>query len=189
MKYLKLYVGIILYLFLNTGESIGAEMQSEFRSDNTGYFYKVTFHAQISNQDAAELLFSKDAVRYFSDFADSIHFTSIDTCSHVATMKFHKWLYQGLSKYRRELHGWDSLTIDLMRFEHNWTAIPQLKKASIRYYFFENDSGCTVVYQQQITVNKKAGWIYRNMAEWQLNQFAEKLTKYLQKSKFPQNRP
>jgi hypothetical protein len=95
-------------------------------------------------------------------------------------MSFKILFYKGFSQYKRVLKPAESLTIVLMKFDHNWSAIPQLKKAVIQY-FFESDSssGCTLRYHQSVSVNRKLRFVYRKMIKLQLDTFSKKLENYI----------
>jgi hypothetical protein len=95
-------------------------------------------------------------------------------------MSFKILFYKGFSRYRRVLKTAESLTIVLMKFDHNCSAIPQLKKAVIQYFFDSDKSGgCTLQYHQSVTVNRKIRFVYRKMIKLQLDTFLKELENYI----------
>lgn len=170
----------ILFLFIIFGYSLAyTETKSELYSDDTSYTFSVRIPTSLNCFDLSKLLFDQKAVRQFSYFVDSIHFSRIDSFSQIVEIRFQKWFYKGFSRYKRALFPAESLTIDLIKFEHNIPAIPQLKKATIRYFFDSNDNGCSVRYQQSITVNRKIRFMYRKMVELHLKNFTKTLENFI----------
>ncbi len=167
---------IILFLLVILGNTlVYTDTKTAFSIDDTSYTFSVTIPSKLSCLDLSLLLFDKKTLRQFSYFVDSIHFSSSDSVSQIVEINFQKLFYKGYSRYKRVLFPAESLTIDLLKFEHNIPSIPQLKKASIRYFFDSNDSGCVVRYLQKVIVNKKISFIYRKMIELQLNKFTRTL--------------
>ncbi|HEX2955647.1 MAG TPA: hypothetical protein VHO70_02375 [Chitinispirillaceae bacterium] len=154
---------------------------SEFSIDDTSYSYSAKIPVNLKCDDVSIKLFDPKTIRQVSYFVDSVHFTSIDSFSQIVEIYFSKWFYKGISRYKRVLCPGESLTIDLLKFEHNIPSIPQLKKATIRYYFDSNEQGCTVCYNQRIIVNRKIRFVYRKMVALQLNNFTRTLENSIRK--------
>jgi hypothetical protein len=166
----------ILFLLVVFGNSlVFAGSKTTFFLDDTSYSFSVTVPSNLNCLDLSKMLFDQKTLRKFSYFVDSVHFSSSDSFSQIVEIYFRKWFYKGYSRYRRVLFPADSLTIDLIKFEHNIPSIPQLKKATIRYYFDSNKDGCAVRYQQRVVVNKKISFVYRKMIELQLSNFTRTL--------------
>lgn len=166
----------ILFLLVIFGNSlVYTGTKTAFYIDDTSYSFSVTVPSNLSCLELSKILFDQKTLRKFSYFVDSVHFSSSDSISQIVEIYFRKWFYKGFSRYKRVLFPADSLTIDLLKFEHNIPSIPQLKKATIRYYFDSNKDGCAVRYQQKVVVNKKISFIYRKMIELQLSNFTRTL--------------
>jgi hypothetical protein len=166
----------ILFLLVILGHSlVYTGTKSTFFVDDTSYSFSVTVPSNLSCLDLSKILFDQKTLRQFSYFVDSVNFSSSDSFSQIVEIYFRKWFYKGFSRYKRMLFPGDSLTIDLLKFEHNIPSIPQLKKATIRYFFDSNKDGCAVRYYQRVIVNKKISFVYRKMIELQLNNFTRTL--------------
>lgn len=166
----------IIFLLVIFGYSlVYTSTNSEFNIDDTSYSYSVTISANQNCLNVSRKLFDPKTVRQFSYFVDSVHFTSVDSFSQIVEIHFRKWFYKGISRYKRVLCPGESLTIDLLKFEHNIPSIPQLKKATIRYLFDSKKDSCVVRYHQNVIVNRKISFVYRKMIEVHLNTFTKAL--------------
>jgi hypothetical protein len=166
----------ILFLLVIFGNSlVYTGTKTTFYVDDTSYSFSVTVPSNLSCLDLSKILFDPKTLLQFSYFVDSVNFSSSDSFSQIVEIYFRKWFYKGSSRYKRRLFPGDSLTIDLLKFEHNIPSIPQLKKATIRYFFDSNKDGCAVRYHQRVIVNKKISFVYRKMIEMQLNNFTRTL--------------
>lgn len=171
----------LFFLVIFANSLVYAGTKSEFTIDDTSYSYSVTIPACMSCNELSILLFDDKTVRQLSRFVDSIHFSKIDSLSQFTEMHFRKWFYKGFSRYKRVLFPADSLTIDLLKFEHNMPSIPQLKKAVIRYHFAPDNDSCAVRYYQRVVVNRKISFVYRKMIELHLNNFTRALENSVRK--------
>lgn len=175
----RLTIFFLLVIFGNRQVYTGTK--TSFYADDTSYSYSVTIPTSMNCIELSMLLFDQKTVRQFSYFVDSVYFSSSDSFSQIVEIYSKKWFYKGFSRYKRVLCPGESLTIDLLKFEHNIPSIPQLKKATIRYFFDPDEHGCTVCYKQRIIVNRKIRFVYRKMIEMQLNNFTKTLENNVRK--------
>ncbi len=165
---------LLFIVFINY--QVQARTKSHFHSDDTSYSYSVTIHtSQYNCIDLSNYLYIPESFRQLSPLADSISITRIDTLSQIVEVYFSKWLYRGYSRYSRVLSPGKFLSVNLLKFEHNWSAIPRVKTASIQYDFHSGDDGCTVRYHQRVTADRKIGIVYRKMIQLQMDIFARNL--------------
>ncbi len=143
---------------------------------SNSYIVNISCRSPLSADTLFSFLFDTSSVRKINTYNDSIRFLMIDSTKYEIKTFFHYLAYRGYSIYRKSAFKKDdSISIELEKFVHNFTALPKPVKASIYYKITDESTYRVITYIQSVTVDKNIGWIESKTLKWQFERFSKNL--------------
>jgi hypothetical protein len=173
----------ILPIFLAAvcfGSLDAAEFDLTFARDSNSYVCDITIPCALSPDSAFERLLAPEFVKSLNSAADTVYIVHGDAFSDIVT-DFSYFTYRGTSRVRRTpFPETDSIAVALVKFQHNWSAIPS--PVSIEVYYTidrRHEGGSIVEYRQEASLNRKGAAPHFMLLKWQFRRFARKLAQGL----------
>ncbi|KMQ52203.1 hypothetical protein CHISP_0884 [Chitinispirillum alkaliphilum] len=132
-------------------------------------------HTSLDIDTLRDFVIGEESTRAFSPTVDTIIYKPVDSFSADVEMKYRYLTFTGYSKFRKTFVPPDTVRLELMEFESNWSALPTPQITEITYSVHKNDIGTVLFYSQQVTLNRNINALQLILLKWNLNFFRKRV--------------
>lgn len=175
-------LAFLISLFLFSGKTNGRENQidSKIEQIEKGYSYSCDFQSTLSRDSVLAILFKFDHLVKYSSQMSQIEILSEEKNSYLVSFYLKYLIYSSKSVYRRTLLAEkNTVTIEMIKFNHNSTVFPQVLDIRIEYRVVSKRGKVHVFYKQNCLFNKTVNWFYLKILEGKLNESMRELQRYI----------
>lgn len=152
----------------------------DFSRKDKGYIFSFQFKTRLPRDSILTILYDVNHFKKYSSQESDIKLLRKTGNSYDVEFKLKYLIYVGISVYRRTLDSESkTVRIKMLKFEHNSNFVPKLVDSETEYRVFNQDGQTLVIYNQNVTFEKKVSWFVIKMIKVKLNSFENELVKYI----------
>lgn len=155
-----------------------SETETTFERRDKGYRYTIRLPSPLPPDTLIAELFELGTVRKLGGYADTVFARQVDSLTYEVVSRFSALTVNGSTSYLRTLHPThDSISITMLRFEHNFPLLPRPRQIHAWFVATPRHEGSCLEYVQEVEMPDRIGPIYTMIVKRELRKFAEKLEK------------
>lgn len=140
--------------------------------DGAHFTYSLNISSTLSSIDLFNLLASDSATLYLKGSADSVSVSTNSSNIQIVTTVMNTLGHRLVTVTDKRVSVPEKkITMNILRFDHSWDAIPTVKKGGAVYSIKQSGAGSQLVYIQDVYIDRTVNWLSKMLISWQLQPF------------------